>query len=262
MVKIPPSHPRYRSLMERERLVEAFREGLVVPEGLLAHGRGEAFDYILGERTIEVADMATEVAAAALLTASHPVISMNGNATALAAREAVILSEIIPARIEVNLFYRSEERVKRLVRRLQEVGGRDILGERPERRIEGLEHHRGLCCEEGIYSADWVLLSLEDGDRTEALRRWGKEVVAVDLNPLSRTARAATITIVDNITRAFPNLVKKVSRLKEGLGRGEFTADDLRELVEGWDNSEALSRATEEIIEYLKGEVKRWRGSG
>lgn len=247
--------------MEREMLVEAFREGLVVPEGLLAHGRGEAFDYILGERTLDVADEATKVAAAALLTAHWPVISMNGNATALAAREAVELSQTIPARIEVNLFYRSEERVRALVKRLEEVGGRGVLGERPERRIEGLDHPRALCCEEGIYSADWVLLSLEDGDRTEALVRWGKSVVAVDLNPLSRTAGAATITIVDNITRAFPNLVRKVKYFREGLRRGEVTEDYLKDLVEGWDNAEALSRATEEIIEYLKREVRRWRES-
>ncbi|RLF68685.1 MAG: hypothetical protein DRN35_06565 [Thermoplasmata archaeon] len=260
LVKIPPSHPRYRSLMERERLVEAFRKGLVAPEGLLAHGRGEAFDYILGEHTMEVAEEATVAAAAALLIAKWPVISMNGNATALASREAVELSHLIPARIEVNLFYRSEERVRKLVKRLQEEGARGVLGERPDRKIEGLDHPRALCCTEGIYTADWVLLSLEDGDRTEALARWGKKIVAVDLNPLSRTARAATVTIVDNITRAFPNLVKKVEGLKEKLERGEVTREDLEEMVRRWDNNEALARAVEEIIRYLEREVESWRG--
>ena len=29
-------------------LVEGFRDGIVVPEGLIAHGRGEMFDYVLG----------------------------------------------------------------------------------------------------------------------------------------------------------------------------------------------------------------------
>lgn len=49
-----------------------------------------------------------------------------------------------------------------------------------------------------------VLVPLEDGDRTEALRRMGKTVIAIDLNPLSRTSRAANITIVDNVIRAVP----------------------------------------------------------
>ena len=31
-----------------------------------------------------------------------------------------------------------------------------------------------------------------------------KKVIAVDLNPLSRTARTATLTIVDEVTRALP----------------------------------------------------------
>jgi 4-phosphopantoate--beta-alanine ligase len=36
----------------------------------------------------------------------------------------------------------------------------------------------------------------------------------VDLNPLSRTARAANITIVDNVVRAMPALVEEARELK------------------------------------------------
>ena len=43
-MKIPKSHPRYESLAIREKLVRAWKAGIVVPEGLIAHGRGEAFD--------------------------------------------------------------------------------------------------------------------------------------------------------------------------------------------------------------------------
>ena len=42
----------------------------------------------------------------------------------------------------------------------------------------------------------------------------GKNVIAIDLNPLSRTARAANITIVDNVVRAMPNLVLESEKLK------------------------------------------------
>ncbi len=50
-MEISKDHPRYRSLVVRERMSDLVREGVVAPTGLIAHGRGEAFDYLLGERT-------------------------------------------------------------------------------------------------------------------------------------------------------------------------------------------------------------------
>jgi 4-phosphopantoate--beta-alanine ligase len=69
MHKIPKSHPRYHSLMTREQISEGMRQGIVHETGLIAHGRGEAFDYLIGETTIPQADAAEKVAAAALLCA-------------------------------------------------------------------------------------------------------------------------------------------------------------------------------------------------
>ena len=66
----------------------------------------------------------------------------------------------------------------------------------------------------GIAIADTVFVPLEDGDRTEALIRMGKKVIAVDLNPLSRTAVHATICIVDNVVRAIPILIQTILELK------------------------------------------------
>src|SRR2546426_354346 len=48
---IPRSHPRYESLVRRERLVRAWKRGIVVPEGLVAQGRGEAGGGMFGEGT-------------------------------------------------------------------------------------------------------------------------------------------------------------------------------------------------------------------
>jgi len=106
---IPRSHPRYLSLKTREQLVRANRSGIVVPEGLIAHGRGEAFDYILGERTRPSAEKAIEAAAALLLTAEKPVISVNGNTAALVPRELVRLARAVGGDVEVNLFHRGGE---------------------------------------------------------------------------------------------------------------------------------------------------------
>lgn len=238
MVDIPKSHPRYESLMVREKLVSGFRGGAVACEGLIAQGRGEAFDYILGERTHDAALKAIEAAACVLLLARKPVISVNGNAAALVANEIVKLSELLSCPVEVNLFYRTRAREEAVERILVDAGASSVLGACDDAvmRIPGLEHERGRVSASGIYCADVVLVPLEDGDRTEALRAMGKTVVTVDLSPFSRSARAADVTIVDNIVRCFPLLCSEVRRLKG------FDGAQLRRIVDGFDNEKNLSR--------------------
>ena len=82
---VPESHPRYKSLKLREAIAEGVARGVSAPEGLIAHGRGEAFDYLLGECTQPPADEAIKVAAASLILAEQPVLSVNGNVAALCA---------------------------------------------------------------------------------------------------------------------------------------------------------------------------------
>jgi 4-phosphopantoate--beta-alanine ligase len=234
MRPIPASHPRYVSLMTREKLSRAMRQGIVHETGLIAHGRGEAFDYLLGEATIPAADAAEKVAAAALLCAKNPVISVNGNVAALVAKECVLLADHIPAKLEVNLFHRTQARANKVASLLHKNGAKTVYGVRPTARIPGLAHDRALCDRQGIFSADVVLVPLEDGDRGEALRRMGKTVIAIDLNPLSRTAQAASITIVDNVTRAIPRIdywVQEFSGAKKSK---------LHDLARSWDNKKNL----------------------
>ncbi len=213
-MKTPKSHPRRDSLVRRERLVKAWNAGVVVPEGLIAHGRGEAFDYLLGEETTAPALVAEKAAAAFLVRARRPVISVNGNVAALAAKEAARLARSIPAVIEVNLFHRTELRVRRIARILRHAGARTVLGSRPDAKIPGIESRRALSHREGVFGADVVLVPLEDGDRTEALVRMGKTVISIDLNPLSRTSRMASVPIVDEVRRAIPTVEKFVRDLR------------------------------------------------
>jgi len=236
---IPENHPRRESLLIREKIVEGFKRGIVVPEGLIAHGRGECFDYLIGEKTQYFAEEATRAAAAALLLAKHPVISVNGNTAALVPEHVVRLAEEIGGYIEVNLFYRTREREEAIASWLKKHGAKEVLGvgDDASATIPELFSERRRVSPRGILVADVVLVPLEDGDRTEALRRIGKTVIAIDLNPLSRTARAANITIVDNIVRAMPNLVENVRELK---GK---TREELREIVEGYDNNRVLAEA-------------------
>jgi len=246
-VEIPRSHPRYESLLIRERLVRGFKEGYVVLQGLIAHGRGECFDYIVGERTIEPALKAIEAAAAALLLAKYPVISVNGNVAALVAEEVVKLAKKVNAKIEVNLFYRTEERVKKIAEVLRESGADEVLGvDDAVATIPELFSERRRVSPRGIYIADVVLVALEDGDRTEALRKMGKTVIAIDLNPLSRTSLAASITIVDNVVRAIPRISEAVDRLKTKTG------DELEAILRNYSNPRVLAEVLLHIERRLR----------
>ena len=213
MVLPPKDHPRYKSLLAREKLVDASE--FVAKQGLIAHGRGEAFDYLLGEQTCLPALSAIKAAATALIEAKRPVISVNGNVVALAAREVARLSEISGAKVEVNLFHRTPDRVAGLTKMMKKVGI-DALGANADDRIPGLSSERAKCCSDGIGSADVVLVPLEDGDRCEALVKMGKKVITIDLNPLSRTAQTAHITIVDELTRCLP-LLSDFVKEKNGI---------------------------------------------
>ncbi|HMK33088.1 MAG TPA: phosphopantothenate/pantothenate synthetase [Nitrosopumilaceae archaeon] len=213
---IPKSHPRATSLHIREKLVSGYKSGLVIEEGLLAHGRGEMFDYLIGEKTSKYALKAIKAASGALILADSPVISVNGNFAALCPKEIVQLAKIVDAKIEVNLFYASEKRKRSIAKILKKNGAKEILGLDPKysRTIPRIDSARRIVDERGIFSADVVLVPLEDGDRTIALRKFGKKVITFDLNPLSRTAQTADITIVDNVIRGMKILVEYSKKLK------------------------------------------------
>ncbi|MCI4346224.1 MAG: phosphopantothenate/pantothenate synthetase [Thermoplasmata archaeon] len=222
MTRLSPRHPRYRSLILRERLARGFERGLVAPEGLIAQGRAEAFDYLLGERTTPSALRAERLAAKWLRSARRPVLSVNGNVAALASRQIAELARAVPhLRVEVNLFHRTAARVARIARELERAGVRGVLGRHPTRRVPGLPSDRAAVEEEGIWSADLCLIPLEDGDRALALRRLGKRVVAIDLNPLSRTVRNAHLAIVDELTRALPTVAKEARKIPRSQRLGK-----------------------------------------
>jgi len=239
-LKIPKSHPRFVSLNIREKLVKGYDNGLVAKEGLLAYGRGEAFDYLIGEKTIRSARTAINAAAVTLLTAKNSVISVNGNIAALCPKEIIQLAKITKSKIEVNLFYHNEDRKKKIVRRLKNVGAKQILGTNPRsnRRIIGIDSPRRIVDKDGIFAADVVLVPLEDGDRTLALKKAGKTVITFDLNPLSRTAQTADITIVDNVVRGMRLLISACKKTKTKKVN--------------FNNKKALASAISEIKNNLK----------
>jgi 4-phosphopantoate--beta-alanine ligase len=217
---------------------------------MIAHGRGEAFDYLLGEVTSDSAMDAIREVAARLLAAERPVISVNGNTVVLAGEELIRVAAVVGCPIEVNLYYRTPERVSGLLDRLSEqrdavaaeappvgwegdwqetVGSVILLGDTADHNLPGLEGPRAKCCWEGIGQADVVLVPLEDGDRCEVLVADGKQVLVVDLNPLSRTSMTATVTVVDEVSRASSELL------------GEVVLGDC--VSSQWNNAAALNAA-------------------
>ncbi len=200
--------------MVREHLAEMVEQGLVTPTGLISHGRGEAFDYLMGEHTIAPALEAERAAAAFLLKAKRPVVCVNGNSIALDPKGLIGLAKAVPAKMEVNIFHRTEERMKQLVDYMVSQGADGILGLNPDERIPNLTSDRALCTKEGIFDSDVIVVPIEDGDRAEALIAMGKTVISIDLNPLSRTSKVASVPISDEITRAVENITKFVEELR------------------------------------------------
>ena len=92
-------------------------------------------------------------------------------------------------------------------------------------------------CNDGILTADVILVPLEDGDRCEALVAMGKSVINVDLNPLSRSARMATITLVDEVKRCISAMITMESEEKH--------------LLE-WDNSANLAASLSVMTSALE----------
>jgi len=236
MVDITSDHPRRASLEARKKIADASKAGLLADSAMIAHGRGEAFDYLLGEKTSNPAKRAIREAAALLNGAKNPIISVNGNVVALASLEILRVAAAINCNIEVNLYYRTESRINGLCGILSDkkeallcedvpaiwsgsnkewfsaVKNIRILGKDADEKIPNLNGPRAMVCSDGILNADVVLVPLEDGDRCEALETCGVRVLNIDLNPLSRSARYATITVVDEITRALPLLFEEIQK--------------------------------------------------
>lgn len=249
MTDIPKDHPRYESLITRERIVEGVNIGITSKQGLVAQGRGEAFDYLIGEKTTKSAAIAERAAVAAILLAENPIISVNGNTAALVPDLMVALADVTGARLEVNLFHRSDARVHKIIDHLKAHGAGEVLGGKGDKRLD-LSHDRAIVDEEGIFIADVVLVPLEDGDRCQKLVEMGKTVITIDLNPLSRTALTANVTIIDNVIRALNNMVQFTKDMKNN------SKNALQEVIDSYNNDVIISDALYAMQENLKNKAE------
>jgi 4-phosphopantoate---beta-alanine ligase len=237
MSEVPFTHPRYHSLLLRNRIVAGVENGITSIHGLIAHGRGEAFDYLLKERTHDFSTKAICAATASLLTAKYPVISMNGNTTALVAEESVALAKEIGCPLEINIFHSSQEREIKMKNALIEAGATNVLLPEVEFYLKHIDSNRRFVNSHGIYRSDCIFVPLEDGDRCEALRKGGAEVIVVDLNPLSRTAQTASYSIVDNVIRVIPLLIQNIKEMRK------YGVQELTSIKNEYNNNAILKEA-------------------
>ena len=235
--RVPKNHPRYDVLMAHYKLEDGIAKKLTTAHALIAQGRGEVFDYLLGERTRPFAKRACRAAAAMLLLAEKPILSVNGNTGTLVPEKLVSLAKRSGAELEVNVFHERPGRRKAIAKHLYAHGATQVHGERPSGNIDGLLSARGKVDRKGMLLADVVVVSLEDGDRTEILRQHGKKIIAIDLNPFCRTVRKANISIIDNVMRALPCLEAQVKELRK---KDEAA---LRRIIRAYDNKVVIRQA-------------------
>ena len=84
-----------------------------------------------------------------------------------------------------------------------------------------------------------ILVPLEDGDRCEALVAMGKVVLVIDLNPLSRSAKMGSVTIVDELSRVANNLLHSAMQKITRMPRSDY------------DNNNNLQSAIDHITSSL-----------
>jgi 4-phosphopantoate--beta-alanine ligase len=148
-------------------------------------------------------------------------------------------------KMEINLFYRKKGRLEAIEKHLKSKGAKELLGldDKYQDSINELSSFRRIVDKRGIKIADTVIVPLEDGDRTVALKNEGKNVITVDLNPLSRTAQNADITIVDNVIRVFPLILKEYKRIR--------SKQEAQDLLAKYNNKLILRMATKLISNFF-----------
>ena len=78
----------------------------------------------------------------------------------------------------------------------------------------------------------------------------GKVVISIDLNPLSRTSRTATVSISDEISRALRNIGKFAEDMDGNKGY-------ISKKIEDYDNSEIRRDTVETICSALTNEIQK-----
>ena len=70
-------------------------------------------------------------------------------------------------------------------------------------------------------------------------------VISIDINPLSRTSRTATVPVCDEMSRALENIIRFVKELK---GKDDAVDD----IINTYSNTDNRKQVLHQIAEYLE----------
>ncbi|VUT24061.1 MAG: 4-phosphopantoate--beta-alanine ligase [Candidatus Methanolliviera sp. GoM_asphalt] len=205
MTKIPKSHPRYSSLITREKLIEAYEEGILDEGALIEFGREEAVDYLIGERTIEEAYRSTKVAVSYILLSKNPMIVLDGVCLALSANKIKKICRSLG--LSVYLGEDLSEVRERLIGRLK---------------AEGIEPKERMDTDLLIFHGKNKILKYFNGRK-----------IYFGLNIFSNDLKGVDVIIIDSIIRFFSNIEEIFDKLREKRIREliEITKDYKKEEI-------------------------------
>jgi len=239
---IPKDHPRYKSLVTREHLAECARTGIVSLEGLTSHGRGEAFDYLLGEKTSESALLAGKDCGGpaphrktpgALRERQHRGACGTRNRASPEGKRGARRGQPLPPDTRTGTADRDGSSAMPV---------RTVFSGRSRSASSRSPTTGPFCRREGCLLPMSCLSRSKTATAARCSVGMGKKVIAIDLNPLSRTAKTATLTVVDEVTRALPEIAQACTALSDGK---------CRSLVAVMDNRVFLQEAKEEMARRL-----------
>ncbi len=216
MTKIPRSHPRYSSLITREKLIEAYEDGILDEGTLIEFGREEAVDYLIGERTIEEAYRSTKVAVAYILLSKNPMIVLDGVCLALSANEI----KKICRSLGLSIYLGESEVRERLIGRLK------------EEEIEPKEY------------MDTNLLIFHR--KNKIFRDFNGRKIYFGLNIFSNDLKGVDVVIIDNVIRFFSNIEEIFDKLREKSRR------ELIKITEDYKNEEIFMETLNFVIKRIE----------
>lgn len=221
---------------------------MIVKVGLIVYGCGEVFDYLIGERMIELVERVMRVVVVKFFLVEYLVILVNGNVVVFVLKEMIELVKVFNVKFEINFFYCMEERVRIIVEEFRKYDLEiEIFGINLMKRIFGFEYECGKVDENGIWKVDVVFVLFEDGDRMEVFVRMGKFVVIVDLNFFLWSVRMVDIMIVDNIVRVYLRMVEFVREMKD------YSREEFFKIVGEYDNGKIFS----DVLFYIRDRLMR-----
>lgn len=246
MTEIPISHPRYRSIIVREKLVNAYNNNILNDEDLIDFGKEEAVDYFLGEKTTKMAYISYIISIMDMFLAKKPALILDNISFILA--EDTIRKSVKDAFFVYPSIDGREDRADnihpffgdRLLIVINEKSFNEILLKRI-----GLPYFKYSSTEDiDDLGIDLLFYHKMDNRQLDGLKNVKK--VYFGLNLFSNCYYCSDLVILDNINRFFTNIERLYFKLIKN------DKERLNKLVVKFGNVDFLKEYVKEMIAHIK----------